>query len=237
MATLYTPNLGNFTPIPSLPPMAGFSIPVRSGLTSARLLGNGLEVAKFEFATGNYTEGVHGPITEQSGSLLFGDGAYIDSGVAETLAMTIVIACKESVANSVAFVGNYAGGSNVGVSMYTNASSTVMSANVGRVEGGGSSSVGSDTAAWGCYALQVPATGAHTLRNLTAGNANSSVATGDRVLNGGGNIRIGGAVSAFPKGGAEINSVLLYNRALTLTEINKLAVWMREYAASCGIAV
>lgn len=218
------------------PPLAAFQIPFADDLAGAFFLGNGEAIARTNWSGGDAPELIGSPAFGSFATL--SGGGYLQTAIPEALAMTIFVVGRETTADTVGWIGNYLSGAALGVSMYTGSGGTSMQANVGRVGGtGGSVSVTSNTADWGIYSLQIPATGASRLRNHTSGNASLTTATADREINGAGPLRVGRCYSATMIGANDQVIALVYNRALSDAETLIVAEFCRDYAVSRGIAL
>lgn len=219
------------------PPLAAFQIPYPASLNGAFFLGNGEGIGLRNWAGGADAVPVGSPAWGSSFVTLSQDG-YLQTDINETLAMSLFIVGRETTANSVGWIGNYLSGGAFGVSMYTGSGGTSMQANVGRAGGtGGSVSVTSNTAQWGVYSLQIPATGAAMLRNHTSGTGNLTTATANREINGAGPLRIGRLPSPSYGGANDQVIALVYNRALSDAETRIVAAFCRDYANSRGVPV
>lgn len=219
------------------PPLAAFQTPFPSSLRGAFFLGNGKDIAVRNWAGGDDATIVGDPIFSDSHARFSGDG-YLQTAVAETLAASIFVVGREDVADATGWVGNFQGGANIGLALYTQGASSSIQSNVGRAGGtGGSLGVTSDTTAWNIYGLTVPATGPHTLRNFATGGKPLSNATADRELNGVGPLRIGRLLSPSHIGSVNIAAVLIYNRALNDGEADTVAEFLQAYAAGRGINI
>lgn len=219
------------------PPLAAFQVPYPANLKGAFFLGNGETIGLRNWAGGADAVPIGSPAWGGSFATLSQDG-YLQTDIDETLAMSLFVVARETTTQGVGYIGNYQGGSNIGVTLYTSANASVIQANAGR-SGGASGSVGitSDTAAWGAYGLTVPASGAMTLHNFTTGGKAASSATGAREVNGVGKLRIGRLLSPSHVGPVNMALALVYDRALSDAEAGVVAAFSRDYAVGRGIAL
>lgn len=219
------------------PPLAAFQIPFADDLLGAFFLGGGGKIGLRDWAGNADPEAVGYPTFGEGFATLSEDG-YLQTDIDEPLELTYVVVGREVSASGVGWIGNFVGGANIGVSLYSQPGGTTMQANAGRVGGvGGSVSVTSDTEDWGIYSLSVPSTGAMAIRNWTTGNGGMSSATAAREINGGGPLRIGRLYSPAHVGEADMAVVLVYDIALDDTQAAIVAAFCRDYAASRGITV
>ncbi|WP_108500537.1 hypothetical protein [Paracoccus indicus] len=218
------------------PPLAAFQVPYPANLKGAFFLGNGEKIGLRNWAGGADAVPVGSPAWGGNFATLSQDG-YLQTDIDETLAMSLFVVTRETSSDPVGFIGTYGGGTTRGISLYAGSGATSMTASIGRVGGGGSVGVTSNTTSWGVYSLQVPSTGAATLKNHTTGNANNSAGTEDRVANGAGLIRLGRLYDSGFIGQSDMALALIYDRALSDAEAGVVAAFSRDYAVGRGIAL
>ncbi|RMX06704.1 hypothetical protein D8I35_09390 [Corticibacter populi] len=221
-------------------PIEGFNFPVSDGLRGLFLCGDGLSIARRNFAGLGDAEIIGAP-AEHEGFCRFDAGNYLQTQIAETAALTYIVVGRrptESTGAEATFIGNYAPGS-IGATMYTSSSGSAMTANADRSPAGSTTaSVVTDVSAMGLYVMTAPASGGPTwLYAMTAGLQNGSTNTNPRAVTGAGLLRIGAVYAATFSGAADIVTAAVLDRVITDDERAAIAVWARNYAGQFGFAV
>ena len=232
-------NVGADLPDGEYMPLEAFNIPVTLGLTGAFFMADGASIAPINMANG--TDGnLYGNASIDDGALILEDRGFIDTGLAETQAASVVmILRKENLADNAGYFGNYMGGGGSGLSLYSSASVASLAVAVQKTSGPITASIAGTLTDWTMVAVSVPATGAVTVYNLTTAASATHVNTDARAAPNGANLLIG----AFPVADGAFRSpvgaalCLVYNRALTALEIGDVGDWARAYAAARGITV
>jgi len=220
--------------VPGAIPVLGLQIPVVNGLLAAHLLGHGADTAALNLAPGNSRTRIVGSPSFLSGYAELSSDGYLQTDVPETAAMTLLAFGKRKVTATLArFISNFATSSSAGVTLGVNASASNIVSVVARDGVGFNTATTSNADSWVAASSIIATDITTTGKNYPSpANANSSSA-GTRQVNGGGKLRIGAGYSANAI--SQMNSALIFNRALNSTEIATLAEWQRQYAAECGI--
>ena len=240
--TTYTHlNVGNSLPGGAYMALDAFTIPVTTGLVGAFYLAMGADAGAINMADGSAALVVGAP-TDPGEGLRLGTGVYIDTGLPETAAMTLIFVGKRGGDNTVGvgWMGTYNGATSIGVGLYANANSTGgIGAVVEKTTGQSDVAVGTSTSVWGFYALSIPASGAASLYNLTGGVSQTQSNTSARAVTGDETILIG----ALPVGDmgfagpVDMALALVYSGALTKSQIDAIYAWAQPYCAAVGISV
>lgn len=235
----YAPDLGDLGLSGSgFLPSAAFSLPEIPGLRGAYILGAGEELALTNLVEGGPTPIKVGSPVWENGYAALSRGNHINTGVAETAAMTLMTVSRRPTAVNVGFIGNYVNDDTKGVGIYSLGSQQIMTVIADR---GTASALGTGVAAamasWGLYSASVPATGAMTMRNHTAGTSTVGTSTAARVVEGGGPMLIGTLDTASFPGAVQIAVAMIFDRVLSASELAEANAWAREAAAFGQIAV
>lgn len=219
-------------------PLSAFSCPVPAGLVGAWFMANGLEIARTNVVTGA-DAWMQGDVSVVDGAARIGDRAFMDTGLPETQAASVLLICRKSVpTGSIGFFGNYLGGFSSGLGLFSSAGgSGTISVSVQKTTGQITAGIGADLLNWAMVAVSVPATGQVRVHNLTAGTAGNHADAEARAAPNASSMWIGG----FPSEGgsfrdsADLALALYWNRNLSDAEIGDVGAWARAYAASRGI--
>jgi hypothetical protein len=185
--------------------------------------------------------------------------SYIDSGVVETAAITLIGVCKTPETGIIAplrpsFIGNQSGGQaslddplrlSTGVQLYA-LSDTQMTFSACRITGPGTGSTNITSSNWiltvpnvsdfSCYCARADDT-RQNLHDLTRSLSNtSSVAAGRTRLRSPGNLRVGSAANSNV-GRAHIGFWLVASRWLSDSEVATAHARLQTYFASKGITI
>lgn len=235
-------NIGNVTlPGKGYLPMSAFNIPDTVGLDGCWLFGEGVDLAPKNYAPGKPDASLVGSIVDGTGYVRLPNLSYLQTEVAETAEMTYLIIARKSptVTGQVAFIGNFSSNTEVGVSIYSGTGLTAVSANVGRDNADPSSTqIASDPSDWGLYTLEVPPPdGNMRLRNFTNGATSASTNVGNRLIAGGGKIRIGRLYASGYADSIDVAVAMSFSRYISLEDMTETRNWARAYAAQFGITV
>lgn len=237
--TSYALNLGSAVTLPGsgYAKRIMFDLPVRAGLTGAYFFGEGETVALTNWGGSEPNTVVGAPVWHDGYAELDGSN-YIQTGVAETAAMTVLAVIKrKTTGTNVALVGNYGGTGATGVALYVASSNDDVDANTGRAGGTSICQATGNVDNWALVSITVPSSGAMTIRDHTTGTSSASAATDARVVNGVGDLRIG----SFPSGNFDqpvnVAAVATYSAALSSDDLNLMVGKLRAYAALHGITV
>lgn len=218
-------------------PTAAFSIPVMDGLAGAYLLGGGEEHGLINWADEDRSLTTVGTPAWEDGHAVLSAANYLDTGIAETPAMTLVVIGRRTSAVNTAFVGNYRDQTNIGIALYAQTANQNIVANADRGSGGGSVQVAGNTDQLRLYSLTVPASGAMTIRDHTAGTSATGTQTGARVVETADTIRIGSFPGVGFPGVAHVSAALVFTRALTIPELAEVEAWGKEVGAFYGLVI
>ncbi len=220
-------------------PVAAFTIPVLNGLTLAYLFSGGTSKAHRNYAPGAMDGSVVGEPTSPGRYVRFsGVDSYVNTGVAETLAVTCFVIARVPLNETAAFIGSPGDASNAGFAMYSTGPGNVTmnsETTAGRVM-----TVMSVTPIdWQFLCGITPATGGREqLRNLKTGAVVTNANTANRA-----NTVIDGLCIGTASPGSstwktvDILAVVYFNRVLSDPEIDAMTAWGRAYAADFGVTV
>lgn len=215
----------------------GLKIPVTSGLEGAFLLGDGIESCAKNYAEGKADAKIVGSPVDSGTYTKFGGGAYIDTGVPETAAQTLIAVGRVGAAvpaNTEARFLTTLSSPGAGSRLYQ-ASKTAI--NVNAAKNNAADSLGLLRAADDTMHLVVARTSSSSLLVLndkTIGTTASSTVTGLTRTVSPRNFEIGSSPVAAS---TEMLLAMVYSRVLTDPEVESVTAWARNYAQSKGFSV
>lgn len=227
-------NIGDINVNIPAPPMMAFQIPVTDGLQAAFFLAHGIEIAKFNWAPGGAAHPGTFISTPTSGSnyIEMLPISALQTDVNEELAMTLMVIGRKATASSAGLIGSYAGGAAPGLSIFATGS---LQAGAARVSTGNATmAVTGDVALFNPLSLVTPAAGAMKLYNHRTAASATSTQTDNRILDGGGPLRIGGAYAGL-NAASQIAFAAIYNRAIDDTENALMGQYMLDYMSLIGM--
>lgn len=234
-------NIGNIAlPGDGYPSIFGFKIPVTDGLEGAYLFGDGVGQFARNYAPGKANAKVVGSPSSGSGYAMFSELGYLDTGIAETAEMTIITVARDSsgfVDPVPGYVGNNFSVSAGGVAIYI-ANTTTLRGNAIKNGAVDYVNVTGDPATFIAQCLRARSGAASSFTNMTSGvTASSANTTGTRTIDASNTIWIGRLPATAFKGLNDQVATLIYSRAISDSELNQVATWLRSYCASKGISV
>lgn len=218
------------------PPLAAFEFPVRTNLLALHFLGHGADVAAINFGSGDDARVIGAP-TWDAGFATMSAAAYLQTDVAETADMTFVGLVRRPTDTSCMYWGNNTSAAG-GIGLYSTAGFQVIGGRADRDTNTGESinlpgSV--NPSSWHMVAMRVPNAAATVLNSLTNDASATAAATATRLINGGGDMRIGAGYNpAFP-GACDVSWWAAFDRVLSDGELVQIEDRMRTYAVSVGI--
>ena len=235
----YAPDLGEIgVSGPGFLPSAAFSLPDIPGLRGAYILGAGEELALTNLVEGGPVPIRVGSPVWENGYAALSRGNHINTGIAETAAMTLMMVSRRPTGVNAGFIGNYINDDTKGVGIYSLGSQQTMTVIADRGTAGAiGTSIAAIMASWGLYSASIPAAGAMTMRNHTAGTSAVGTSTAARVVESGGPILIGTLDTASFAGSVHIAVAMVLDRVLSAAELAEATAWAREAAAFGEIAV
>lgn len=217
----------------------GFNIPVTSGLEGAYLFGDGVSQAPKNYAPGKANAAVVGSLVAGANFITMSEAGYIDTGIAETADMTILSVFRDSTGTSDAqpgFVGNHSTLALGGVALIYSSAGANISGQAIKAQASDFASTPWSMASFTMVAYRPRGSAVSQISNLTTGSSGQSSSTAARTLSAQ-PIWIGRIPSNSFKGLSDQVACLIFSRALSDSEINTLAVWLRAYCASKAINV
>lgn len=236
MSSIYPLNIGDVGMDIPAPPRAAFEVPVKDGLRGAFFLAHGVENAKKNWAPGGadhpasfIADPVVGPNYIQMTM-----ATVLQTDIDESVAMSLLVIGRRTAGDPAAFVGNYGGGLAPGIDIFGGA--TYVQGGAARVTTGNATmALASDPTAWSALSLIAPATGTMAMKNFLTDVTGTSSQSDNRVVNGPGPIRIGGAYTGLA-GTSQIAAAFVYDRALNAIERDTMGAYMLDYMSDIGLA-
>lgn len=232
MATLQRVDSANF-----ISGAIGLVPPVSRALAGIFILGGSLELSRRNLAPGAAGPGtiVGAPTVEAGYITTASQSHYIDSGIAETNAMTLIVVARAPLlgsSNRPGLIGNYLNSPASGAAVYIDGTTGTgfpigapkLNVMMGTLVS--QSLTDPDSSAWGYYEGSVFNGAGTILRERTAGVASAAATTATtRVRNTASNIRIGSMAHPSFTGNADISLAIIHADTLTTAEAAANYAW------------
>lgn len=226
-------------PLPGLgyPPLAAFTIPVTAGLVGAHFFSSGKDIAAINYGGSVDAGFVGNGFTEHDGYMTVNENGYLQTGIAESPAASILAIIRRTGTASVGAIGTYVSNTDAGLAIYSQSPNDYWSSTVGKAGGTSTGSfLATSTAQWRLIELSVPATGVHTLYDHTSGTLAASDNASAREASPRayriGRIYSGAFVNSF-----DIAAAVFHNGTYNEVQRGQMIEWAREFAAANGITV
>lgn len=231
-------NLGSVTlPGSGYLSLFGLTIPVTAGLEGAFLLGDGVESCVKNYAEGKADATIIGAPVDGGTYTKFGGGAYIDTGITETAAQTLIAVGRVGTAVPASTAAHFLSSlSSPGSgSRLFQASKTAI--NVNAAKNNAADSIGllrANDDTMHVVSARTSSSSLLVLNDKTLSTAATSAVTGLARTVSARKFEIGSSPVAVS---TEMLIAMVYSRVLTDTELDSVVVWARSYAKSKGFSV
>lgn len=236
----------------------GFNSAVQSGLKGLWFFNRGVRASRKNLALDGADAEVFGTPSDHGAFLRFkGRQSFFQTAIGDSEALTHIVALKSpdtlaDAGHSPMFLSNFGSGSKAGylasaisgASIYSNSSTTSVTAGASRYTDGTNTAVTSsgiplavtNFTSWSLIASRVRADRAQR-DNLTTVLAQASNYTSQARVLAVGDFRIGSSYSGSWQGEADVAAVAMYDRYISDAELSTMATQIRNVLAHLGISV
>ncbi len=207
----------------------GFTAPIVTGLVGWWWLGGSSALSIPNQSSLTATAGApSGTITYNTGYCSFAASGYIDTALAETTDMTVIVVARHPTGtytlNGTIF-GNWQSGGAAGFWMGLNSGSNFTASALWSSQGSALAASTSNTS-WRCYAGSASATSV-VADNLSTAVQGTTSPAGTRTLNTGRTLRIGSFAVGGTAGPIDVAAVAVFDRVLTTPEKTTLNTYFK----------
>ena len=222
-----------------IPPLSAFNIPVQDGLTYAGIFASGPSLAEKNYAFTGDGVVVGGAITGGNGYCTIPQGCYIDTGIKQTLAISMLAVFRSpDETDALGIMGDYEGAANPGVAMFVGGAQEDAAQYVIENDAGSTMptrSLPNPETDFNLMGFAAPAVGGATV--FTKPGSTTQATEYTRAITTSGNILLGGLPNAGFQQEIDLALAVLFDREITASEIDQLKAWAVEHMANYGIAI